>query len=250
MNVLLRRHYSGLRRQAAGVDAILTTWVAHKPTSKALQRLEARCAVYERERLVVLEQWLAAMDRLGGALCGRDDELDDVEEVGARADTAVAHLRRRKSFLRITLDQFEDDAPSIVLDQIVAGEGLVPALPVLSGQSLRLRHTPQRDFGFRPHYVELSLELSDGHRNYSDYQVQLRLVGPTYELPIGESMLASRFHRADGSRVLVPLPSPVIVGVLEHIEVVIRNRGTTSALVGAFVGVGLCASRAALGERP
>ncbi len=250
MKALLRKHYTDLRRQAAGVDAILTTWVARNPTSKTLHRLGARCAVYERERLTIVEQWMAAMDRLGSALRGGDDELDDVEEVGARAEAAVARLRRRKSFFRITLDEFEDDAPNIILDELVAGEGLASALPVPSGASLRLRHTPRRDLGFRAHYIEVSLDLSDGARNYSDYQVQLRIVGPTYELPIGESMLGSRFHRADGSRVLVPFTTPVIVGVLEHIEVVIRNRGTTSALVGAFVGVGLCASRATLGGRP
>lgn len=243
MKTTLRKLYTELRRQAAGVDAILTTWLARESTSEKLRRLEARCATLERERLSIFEQWLGAHERQCRALGAGD--VDTLEAAAMQADVALAQLTRRKSFMRITIDQYEDEP--IPLHQIVAGEALVPAFPVPSGQSIRLRHPRQCDFGFRPRYLDVSLELSDEQRNYSDYQLQLQLVGPSYERPIGDPMLGSRFHNADGSRILVPFPrhhgNPVIVGTLEHLEVLIRNRGTASALIAASVGVGLCSGR-------
>lgn len=241
MNATLGNLYMELRRRAAGVDAILTTWLARESMTGKFRRLAARCAALERKRISVLEEWLAEHERGFRALREGDD--DTLEEVAVRVDATLARLKRRRSFSRITLDEFEDDRPNLRLDQVVAGEALAPAFPVASGESIRLRHARRGDFGFRPHYLEVSLEVSDGQRNYSDYQIQFRLVGPGYERPIGESMLGSRFHDKDGGRVLVPFPrhkgNPVLVGTLEHLEVIIRNRGTSSTLVGASVGVGL-----------
>lgn len=245
MRPTLRKLHTDIRRQAIGVNAVLVTWLAHASTPERWPRLAARCADLERERLTILEQWLASHER--GCRAVHAGDVDAAEEAIAHADAALARLRRRKSFLRITLDEHEDGAPSIILDQLVAGKALATAFPVPSGQSIRLRHTRRCDFGFQPRYFEVALQLSGDQRNYHDYQIQLRLVGPSHERAIGEPMLASRFHSKDGSRVLLPFPrhdgNPVVVGTLEHLEVLIRNCGTTSDLDSAFIGVGLSMGR-------
>lgn len=234
MKATLRKLYADTRRRAAGTDAILTTWLAPRPTREKFRRLEARCAALEREALAREERSLGDGERAVTA----------PGKATAPRDAPRSH-RRIVSFSPITLDCYEDE-PSIVLDEIVAGESPGAAtFPVESGQSIRLAHT--REPSFRPHYLEVSLELSNGARNYHDYQLQLLLVGPASERAIGEPMLGSRFHGQDGTRIPVSFPrhngNPVLVGSLEHLEVLICNRGTASTLIAASVGVGLCGGR-------
>jgi hypothetical protein len=242
MKATLRKLYADVRRRAASVDAILTTWLARKPTKEKLRRLEARCAALEREALAREEQSLGDGQRAWRAFF--QGHVTALEKATTLRDTARSR-RRVVSFSPITLDCYEDE-PSIVLDKIVAGKSpKAAAFPVESGQSIRLAHA--REPSFLPRYLEVSLELSDGTCNYHDYQLQLLLVGPASERAIGEPILGSRFHGKDGSRIPVSFPrhngNPVIVGSLEHLEVLIHNRGTTSALIAASVGVGLCGGR-------
>ena len=143
-----------------------------------------------------------------------------------------------------TLDEYSDDN-QVNLATIVTGLGgdYLNTFPLTPAKLIRLTHLARP--GYTPTKIAIDLNIAGGGNNYLDFILQFYLVpGGTPNnlgLPIGSEMRGNQFLNKDGTQIHVPFPeyrnSPLDIGSLETLALVIRNNGAANNLDSAFVTV-------------
>jgi len=143
-----------------------------------------------------------------------------------------------------TLDEYSDDN-QVNLANVVTGLGgdYLNAYPLTPAKLIRLTHLARP--GYTPTKIAIDFNIAGGGNNYLDFVLQFYLVpGGTPNnlgLPIGPEFRGNQFLNKDGTQIHVDYPeyrnSPLDIGSLETLALVIRNNGAANNLDSAFVTV-------------
>jgi hypothetical protein len=148
------------------------------------------------------------------------------------------------NFSQRTIDEYSNRS-LVKLKEIVQNLGgdFVNAFPVPPGKKIRLTHKPRP--GYTPTKMRVDMNLAGGAQNYSDFTLQFFLipggVNSDQGLEIGNENDGNLYLNKDGSQIEVTFPeyrgTPLDIGSLETLAVVISNNGGANNLDSAHVNV-------------
>lgn len=206
-----------------------------------LQKLACNPGILERmircaERLPEIERCVVGFEDRCRSTVSRCDAIDMM----CRNFLCPGNV----NFSQRTLDEYSNRSQVKLADVVTGMAGdFVNTFPVPPGKKIRLTHKSRP--GYTPTNIRVDLNIAGGGHTYSDFTIQFYLVpggvNSSLGLEVGNEYDGNIFLNKDGTQLSVPFPeyrnSPLDVGSLETLAVVIANNGPANNLDSAHVNV-------------